>query len=114
MSTYKPYYFNRRGRVEICHLIFAVAGQNYGDIRYECDAWSIHKSEMRLGQMPVLEINGVKISQSLSIARVLANEFQLAGDDHFEQAKVDAVGDTIDDAAIKLKPIGMIQNDVQK
>ncbi|CAF3501767.1 unnamed protein product [Rotaria sp. Silwood1] len=101
MSTYKLYYFNGRGRAEVSRLIFAAAGQKYEDIRYEGSEWPLHKSEMPLGQMPVLEYNGTKLPQSLSIARFLAKQFQLAGKDSFEQAKVDAVVDTISDAIAK-------------
>ncbi|CAF2954289.1 unnamed protein product [Rotaria sp. Silwood2] len=74
MSTYKLYYFNGRSRAEISCLIFAAAGKKYEDIRYE-----------------------QKLPQSISIARFLAKQFQLAGKDNLEQAKVDAVADTIND-----------------
>jgi glutathione S-transferase len=97
MSTYKFYYFNGRGRSEACRLIFAAAGQEFEDIRYEPAEWPAHKSEMPLGQIPVLEYNGVKLPQSIAITRFLGKQFQLAGKDNFEQAKVDAVGDTIND-----------------
>jgi glutathione S-transferase len=49
---------------------------------------------MPLGQMPVLEVDGVKLPQSITICRFLAKQFQLAGKDNFEQAKADAVVDT--------------------
>ena len=114
MSTYKLYYFNARGRAEISRLIFAAAGQKYEDIRYEGDAWPTHKPEMPLGQVPVLEVDGVKLPQSITIARFLAKQFHLAGKDNFEQAKVDAVVDTITDAAMKLGPIRMEKDEAKK
>ena len=101
MSTYKLYYFNGRGRAEVSRLIFAAAGEKYEDIRYERSEWPAHKSEMPLGQAPVLEYNGTKIPQSMAIARFLAKQFHLAGKDNFEQAKVDAVVDTISDVVGK-------------
>jgi glutathione S-transferase len=101
MSTYKFHYYNARGRGEICRLIFAAAGEKFEDIRYELTEWPSHKAEMPLGQIPVLEYNGVKLPQSLSIARFLAQQFELAGKDNFEQAKVDAVVDTILDLTTK-------------
>ena len=101
MSTYKLYYFNGRGRGEVARLIFAAAGEKFEDIRYEHNEWAAHKSEMPLGQMPVLEYNGTKLPQSTSIGRFLAKQFHLAGKDNFEQAKVDAVIDTITDAVNK-------------
>lgn len=97
MSTYKLTYFNSRGRAETARLIFAAAGEKYDDIRVEKEQWPEYKPETPLGQMPVLEYNGVKLPQSLSIARFLAKQFNLAGKDNFEQAKVDAVVDTVYD-----------------
>ena len=47
--------------------------------------------------MPVLTVDGVKLPQSLTIARYAAKVCNLAGKDALEQAKVDAVADTVDD-----------------
>jgi glutathione S-transferase len=41
------------------------------------------------GQIPVLNYNGVEISQSMAIARFLANEFGLAGKTNLEKARAD-------------------------
>lgn len=46
---------------------------------------------MPFGQVPVLEYNGVKISQSMTIARFLAREFGLAGKTNMEMALADMV-----------------------
>jgi len=47
--------------------------------------------------MPVLEVDGQKIPQSMTIARFVAKQFNLAGKNNLEQAKVDSVIDTIGD-----------------
>ncbi|CAF5025928.1 unnamed protein product, partial [Rotaria sp. Silwood1] len=52
MSTYKLYYFNARGRAEISRLIFAAAGQQYEDIRYDYKEWALDAGEMPLGERP--------------------------------------------------------------
>ncbi|CAF0860474.1 unnamed protein product [Rotaria sp. Silwood1] len=69
---------------------------------------------MPLGEMPVLEIDGVKLPQSLSIARFLAKQFNLAGKDNFEQAKVDAVVDTAVEAITKFRLIHREVNEAKK
>lgn len=79
MSTYKLYYFNIRARAEISRLIFAAAGQKFEDIRYEYSEWASHKAEMPLGQMPVLEYDGVKLPKTVTIARFLGKQFHLTG-----------------------------------
>jgi glutathione S-transferase len=105
MSSYKLYYFNGRGRAEVSRLIFAAVGQKFEDIRYNQADWTSHKSQMPLGQMPVLEYEGIKLPQSIPIARFLARQLQLAGRDNFEQAKVDSVVDTISEALTTFAPI---------
>jgi glutathione S-transferase len=114
MSTYKLYYFNGRGRAEIARLIFAAAGQKYEDIRWEHSEWPTHKADTPLGQIPVLEIDGVKLPQSITIARFLAKQFQLAGKDNLEQAKVDAVVDTVTDIVAIFVPIHREQDPAKK
>jgi glutathione S-transferase len=114
MSTYKLYYFNGRGRAETSRLIFAAAGQKYEYIRYPHDQWPAHKAETPLGQMPVLEFNGTKIPQSISIARFLAKQFNLAGKDNFEQVKTDAVVDTINDLVAAFMPSRREQDETKK
>ena len=51
------------------------------------------------GQLPVLEIDGIKIGQSMSIARYLANKFKLAGKTDIEKAQADMIIDCIQDMA---------------
>jgi glutathione S-transferase len=114
MSTYKLSYFNGRGRAEISRLLFAAAGQKFEDVRYEQNQWASHKSETPLGQVPVLEVDGTKLPQSLSIARFLAKQFQLAGKDNLEQAKVDAVVDTIQDLLMKTLPHRLEKDETKK
>ncbi|CAF1313329.1 unnamed protein product [Rotaria sordida] len=114
MSTYKLTYFNARGRAEVCRLIFAAAGQKYEEIRYELHEWPSHKHETPLGHIPVLEYEDVKLPQSVSIARFLAKQFQLAGRDNFEQAKVDAVGDTIGDAMSKYMSVRFERDEIKR
>lgn len=114
MSTYKLHYFNYRGLAEVSRLIFIAAGQNYEDIRYESGEWPSHKSQMPLGQVPVLEYQGTQLPQSMSIARFLAKQLQLAGKDNFEQAKVDAVVDTILDLFRAFVPSLLIEDETKK
>ena len=114
MSTYKLIYFNGRGRAEVSRLIFVAAGQKYEDARFEREQWPSLKSQMPLGQVPVLEVDGTKIPQSGSIARFLAKQFQLAGKDNLEQAKVDAVGDTINDLMMASIPARREEDQTKK
>ena len=86
MSAYKLYYFDGRGRGELIRLIFVVSGQSYEDVRisYEKE-WPQKKSETPLGQLPYLDYNGMILPQSITIARFVAKEANLAGQGNLEQ-----------------------------
>jgi glutathione S-transferase len=101
MSQYKLTYFNGRGRAEIARLIFAAAGVKYEDHRIEREQWPQIKLTTPFGQVPVLEVDGVKLGQSNTIARFLARKFNLAGKTEIEQARVDMIVDCFEDT---LKP----------
>ena len=45
------------------------------------------------GQVPVLEVDGVQLCQSMSIARFLANKFNLAGNTPLEKGQADMIVD---------------------
>jgi len=96
-TSIKLTYFNLRGRAEPSRLILAQAGVDYEDIRIEREDWPKHKSKMPCGQLPVLNYNGVEISQSMAIARFLANEFGLAGKTNLEKARADMIVDCVGD-----------------
>lgn len=96
-SNIKLTYFNLRGRAEIPRLILAQAGVDYEDERIERDSWMALKPNTPCGQLPVLEYNGVKIAQSMTIARFLAKEFNLAGQNRIEEAKANMIVDCVTD-----------------
>lgn len=52
---------------------------------------------MPMGQMPVLEIDGKKVHQSISICRYLAKKVGLSGSTDFESFEIDAAVDTVND-----------------
>lgn len=49
------------------------------------------------GHVPVLEVDGKQLSQSVTIARYLAKQFGLAGRNDWEQALADMYADNIQD-----------------
>jgi len=102
MPTYKLTYFNGRGRAEVIRLLFAEAGQEYSDIRIERDQWPQHKAGTPFGQLPMLEVDGVKLCQSNACARYVARQLHLAGKTEIEQAQADMLIDCFEDS---IKPI---------
>lgn len=52
---------------------------------------------MPFGQMPVLEVDGIRVHQSLAIVRYLGKRVDLAGSNDWESLKIDVIGDTCND-----------------
>lgn len=94
MPSYKLTYFNGKGRAEISRIIFAAAEQAFEDKRIEQSDWPALKPTTPQNTLPVLEVGGKKISQSTSIARYLAREFNLYGKGNAEMVMADQIFDT--------------------
>ncbi|GMT23192.1 hypothetical protein PFISCL1PPCAC_14489, partial [Pristionchus fissidentatus] len=75
MPTYKFNYFDSRGLVQISRQMFILSGTPFEDNRIPKEQWPELKKTMPFGTMPVLEVDGKQIPQSLAIARYLAKEF---------------------------------------
>lgn len=52
---------------------------------------------MPMGQMPVLEVDGHRVHQSISMARYVAKRVGLAGANDWENLLIDTVVDTVND-----------------
>nr|CAB3263817.1 glutathione S-transferase 1 [Phallusia mammillata] len=89
MPEYKLCYFNARGLGELARLLFAEAGVEYKDVRYNSEEWPKQKPTMQFGQMPVLFVDGVQIAHSRAIARFLTREFKLDGGSSLQSALID-------------------------
>ncbi|VDM68576.1 unnamed protein product [Strongylus vulgaris] len=108
MVHYKLTYFDARGAAEVIRQIFALADQEFEDVRIPREDWPSHKSEMPFGQMPVLEIDGQQLAQSFAIARFLAKKFGLTPKCPFEEALVDSIMDQFKDFGSEARPVYMV------
>jgi len=99
MGKLKLTYFNGKGRAEAARLILAQAGVDYEDERIEFEDWPELKSTLTTpgAQLPILEVDGKVIGQSMAITRFLARKYNLAGKNEWEEAKADMIVDCIDD-----------------
>ncbi|XP_004703325.1 hematopoietic prostaglandin D synthase [Echinops telfairi] len=113
MPHYKLTYFNMRGRAEIIRYIFAYLDKKYEDHRIEQADWPEIKSTLPFGKIPVLEVDGLALHQSLAIARYLTKNTDLAGKTELEQCQVDAVVDTLDDLMSRF-PWGEKKQDIKE
>ena len=97
MSGIKLTYFNLMGRAETTRLILAQAGVAFEDKRIEPAEWPALKASLPMGQLPILEVDGKTIGQSMTIARFCGRRFGLAGKDELEGALADQAVDQVAD-----------------
>ncbi|KAL4226317.1 Glutathione S-transferase A2 [Mactra antiquata] len=99
VPKYKLIYFDLRGRGEIPRLLFHAAKVDFVDDRIDNEErwFNSLKAKMPQQVLPVLEVDGKQLSQSLTICRYLAREFGLIGKSNWEQAQVEQIVDTMDD-----------------
>jgi len=87
MPTYKLYYFDGKGSAETIRFIFAQAGVQYEDVRFNETTWPEFKPKMPYGAVPVLEVDGKMVAGSGSIARYLAEEHVVSPASPFAERK---------------------------
>ncbi|CAF0769074.1 unnamed protein product [Brachionus calyciflorus] len=88
----KLIYFEDRGKADLIKLLFAYTGKTYEDVQIKPSDWNFYKSFMPFEQLPVLVVNeGLKIAQAITIARYLANKFNLTGSNDNESILCDMV-----------------------
>ena len=109
-------YFNGRGFAEQSRFIFAQAGVEYNDVRFDGKDWQAIKPTLTLpfGVLPVLEVDGKPIGGSVVIARYLGEQFGLAGKDEFENAQIANVVDAIQDLNMEVIRYRFEKDDARK
>ncbi|KAL6268618.1 hypothetical protein P5V15_001750 [Pogonomyrmex californicus] len=97
MPSYKLIYFPVTALAEPIRFLFSYANIDFVDERFDRDDWPKIKPTMPFGKVPVLEVDGKKINQSVAISRYLAKQCDLAGKNDWEALEIDATVDTIHD-----------------
>ncbi|TKR92232.1 hypothetical protein L596_006925 [Steinernema carpocapsae] len=99
MVQYKLYYFEKiGGRAEAARLLFAYSNLPYEEVDLTMEDLAKQKEKFPFGQLPVLEVDGKMLAQSLTICRYLAKTIGgLSGNNDLESAQIDSWADTIED-----------------
>ncbi|VDO95999.1 unnamed protein product [Heligmosomoides polygyrus] len=100
-------------------MIFALADQKFEDVRLTKEEFAPLKSSFPFGQVPVLEVDGRPLAQSMTICRYLATTFGFAGNTPLEAAIIDSLVDQFVDYRNEMKSfyyasIGLVPGDVEK
>ena len=94
VSDITLHYFHGRGIGEPIRLLFAIGEIAFTDRRYTVDEFAnmaAFKAQLPFGQMPALEVDGVFLGQTDSIARLAARLAGLYPSDPIEAARSDMI-----------------------
>jgi glutathione S-transferase len=103
MPQLKLTYFDfHGGRGEPARLAFHIGGIAFEDNRFPGSTFAEVRKSMPLGQVPVLEVDGVMVTQSDAITRYAGKLANLYPTDAFQALLCDEVLDAVEDANVKL------------
>ncbi|KAI6234039.1 Glutathione S-transferase 1 [Aphelenchoides fujianensis] len=88
-DKYRLHYFDVRFRAEPIRLAFTYRKIPFEDIRLTNAQWDARKAYYPDQELPLLEVNGQKLSQSMAIYRYIGKKLDLAGTSDLETAHLD-------------------------
>jgi len=107
MDLCKLTYFDVRALGEPIRMLLVFAKIPFEDVRVNSSGaeWPALKTKVPMGQLPLLEIDGLRLHQSRAICRYIANKCNLEGKDPIESVHIDMAADVIYDFRITLRGI---------
>ena len=98
-GNYKLHYFGGNGRASISRAILSIGAPNFENVIIGMEQWgSLKTSETyEFQQLPLLEHNGKKYTQSIAIDLYLARQFKLYGKHAEDEYQIDSLLCTFDD-----------------
>lgn len=91
------HYFDSWGRAERIRWILLVNNLQYTDKFYEWEEWLAVRPTVEFGQLPIVEIDGHRLIQSLSIERYLGRKLGYIASDSYQEYLIDSTVGCIDD-----------------
>ena len=91
MENVKLTYFVQNGRVGLLRAMLCYKKVPFENIMLSTDEWKIKKKDYEFHQLPQLEVNGKKMTQTFAISLYLAKQLNLYPKDIYLQYHVDSL-----------------------
>ncbi|KAK9738155.1 Glutathione S-transferase, N-terminal domain [Popillia japonica] len=112
-KQFKLTYFPIKALAEPIRFLLKYGEIDFEDHRLDTVNWPTIKDKMPFGQVPVLEMDGKMVHQSVAISRYLAKLVNLTGSNDLEDLEIDAIVDTVTDFRSKIA-VYNIEKDVTR
>jgi len=109
----KLHYFDGAGRAEVTRWILHYGGINFEDIRYP-ELTDEVKKQCRWGQVPLVQVDGKSLTQSVAISRYFAEKTDLVPKDPFQAALCNEYVDAVQDLLESLYVIWYLPDSKEK
>ncbi|XP_075215811.1 glutathione S-transferase-like [Lycorma delicatula] len=96
-SKCKLTYFPVKALAEPIRWLLSYLDIEFEDYRFEREQWPSIKPSTPFGKVPVLEVDGKKLHQSVALSRYYGKKAGLAGKDEWEDLMIDIAVDTLND-----------------
>ena len=105
MENVKLTYFKDNGRVGLIRAMLSYKKIPFENIMYTLDEWPSKKDNYEFKQLPQLEVNGKKLTQTIAICLYLARQLDLYPKDIYLQYHVDSLLACRDDITLLYRKV---------
>ena len=105
MENVKLTYFYKNGRVGLIRAMLSYKKIPFENIMYTKDEWPSKKENYEFKQLPQLEVNGKKLTQTIAISLYLARQLDLYPKDIYLQYHVDSLLACRDDITLLYRKV---------
>ena len=105
MENVKLTYFKDNGRVGLIRAMLSYKKIPFENIMFTMDEWPSKKDNYEFKQLPQLEVNGKKLTQTIAICLYLAKQLDLYPKDIYLQYHVDSLLATRDDITMLYRKV---------
>jgi prostaglandin-H2 D-isomerase / glutathione transferase len=115
MAKLKLTYFDfHGGRGEVARIALSIGRVPFEDERIPFSEWPGRKAEAPFHALPVLEVDGVRVTQSNAINRYVGKLADLYPSDPLQALSCDEVMDAVEDITVKTVATFSIENEEEK
>ncbi|MDH3531695.1 MAG: glutathione S-transferase [Gammaproteobacteria bacterium] len=115
MHNLKLHYFDfHGGRGEVARLAMSMGNIPFEDVRIPLTDWPAVRDDMPFRALPVLDVDGERVTQSNAINRFVGRLADLYPNDPLQALRCDETMDAVEDILTRIVPTFFIEDEAEK